>query len=557
MCNGGEHRFEFRAALLVTACLAASGCGDFEAEETTGSLPASASTPTTGGTAVVGVAAGGTTLLPPLAAAALDFEIGGSLYLALNYAEWEDGALVYREAHSLALARDWTLNNGDASLTYHLNASRRWSDGTPVTAADVEFTYDLLADTTLALPLSSSTERLDSLVVLNDSTVTFFFDRPYPGMLFDTGVSIIPAHVYGSFPREEMGGLPGYDASEGGELVVSGPFQLAEWRPTERIVLVRNEAFADPPHLDRIVFRIMPEETTRLAELRTGGIDLSQVNSFLALRDLLTDSAIDVRRVPQRGYDYIAWHPEGHPALADPLVRRALSSALDRDAMVAALDLTGFGEPAYGPYGSLFPALRTRPPETPAYDPARAARLLDEAGWRDADGAGVREREGRRLEIELATTAGNPRREAAVQIVQSQLAEVGVRANIRVEEFQALLGRVIGRNYESALLGWQVGLDPDISMFWADPDGPFNVVGYDSPETRDLIERAQAQATYDGAAEFWREAGNRIAADHPYTFLWFFDFPIAVGPRLRGVQTSALGFGPSMSSWWIPEAHRR
>ncbi len=545
-------------AFLIGASFLGLACGDSAPEEAPADgAPATTTSPTPGGTAVVGVAAGSTTLLPPLAAAALDFDLSGLLYLALNYATWEDGGLVYHEAHPLALARGWTLDEEAASLTYRLDSSRSWSDGQPVTAADVAFTYDLLADTALALPLSSSTERIDSLVVVNDTTVTFFFERSYPGMLFDTGVGIIPEHVYGSVPREEMRGLPGYDDPDGSGLVVSGPFRLASWRPTERIILERNDTFADPPLLDRVVFRVMTEETTRLAELRSGGIDLSQVNSFLAAVDLEADPEIDVRRIPQRGYDYIAWNPNGHPAFGDPRVRRALSTALDREALVAALDLTEFGEPAYGPYGSLFPDLATQAPDTPVFDRERAIRLLEEAGWLDADGDGVREREGLTLEFELATTAGNSRRETAVQMVQSQLAQVGVRANIRVEEFQTLLGRVISRDYESALLGWQVGLDPDISMFWSDPDGPFNVVGYDSPEVRTLIDSAQAQSTYTDAATYWREAGERIASDHPYAFLWFFDMPVAVGARLQGVQISALGFGPAMVRWWIPELLRR
>ena len=202
------------SVLLAVATVAA--CGE----------PEPAGRSATGGTAVVGVGRGATTLLPPLAAAALDFELAGSLYLALNFAVWEDGALRFPEGHPMALARGWTFSSDGSELTYHLDRRHRWSDGEPVIAEDVAFTYGLLRNPELALPLSSTTERMDSVIARDDSTVVFYFDAPYPGMLFDTGVGIIPAHVYASLPPAELTGLPRYQANDSAGLVVSGPFTV-------------------------------------------------------------------------------------------------------------------------------------------------------------------------------------------------------------------------------------------------------------------------------------------------------------------------------------------
>lgn len=533
---------------MLALAVLSFGCGD-DASETRSADPAAT---VSGGTAIVGVSAGATTLLPPLAAAALDFELGGALFLALNHAEWRDGRLEYLAAHPLALARSWTFGSDGASLVYALDTSYHWSDGRPIRAADVVFTYELLSDPELALPLSSATEHLDSVVAVTDSTVAFHFDRPYPGMLFDTGVGIIPLHVYGDVPRVELRGLPLHRDKGEGSLVVSGPFRLESWQPNDRIVLSRNSAGEVQSSLDRVVIRVLPEETTRLAELRGGGLDLAQVSSYRAATELETTDGIRVERIPQRGYDYIAWNPGAHPAFADAQVRRAFSLAIDRKEIIAALDMGEYAEPAHGPYGSLFARLAPPPPDEPGFNPAEARRTLENAGWRDEDGDGVREKGDVRLEFELATTAGNARRESAVQIIQSQLAAVGARAELRLEDFSALLGRVIDRQYESALLGWQVSLDPDISVFWGDPGSPFNVVGYADETARALIDSAQAQSSSDAAAPYWRRAAERIAADHPYAFLWFFDLPVAIGPRLRGVDVSVTGFAGSIYRWWIP-----
>jgi peptide/nickel transport system substrate-binding protein len=354
-----------------------------------------------------------------------------------------------------------------------------------------------------------------------------------------------------------MQGMPGLDPDDASGLVVSGPFGLRTWRPTELIALARNPGSVTPALLDRLVFRLIPDEVARATELRAGGLDAAQINSFRQATRLHREQGIQVHRAPQRGYDYIAWNPVAHSAFGDPQVRRALSLAIDRGTLLRALDMPGYAEPAWGPYGSLFPQLKSDPPDDPMFDPEGARGALEAAGWIDSDGDGFRERGSERLEFELATAAGNERREEAVVMIERQLADIGARATIRLEEFNSLLGRTIGRDYEAVLLGWQVGLDPDIQIFWGDPASPLNVVGYDDPQTRVLIDSARASATATEAAPYWRRAAARIAADYPYAFLWFFDLPTAVGPRLRGVEVGVTGFGQGMHLWWIPTELRR
>lgn len=503
-----------------------------------------------GGTAAVGVPAGATTVLPPLAAAALDFEIGGQLFLGLNYATWEDDGLRYEPGHPMGLARSWRIDG--ATLVYALETARRWSDGRPVRAADVVFTYGLLRDTALALPLSSTAERLDSVVARNDSTVAFHFDRAYPGMLFDTGVGILPSHVYGDLPRESFrGGMPGLEPGRPQAFVASGPLTLSGWEPGDRIELARNPASSPEPLLDRVVIRVLPDAGSRAAALRAGELDLALLDSFRRAARLDEEPELGVGRIPQRGYDYIAWNPGSHPAFSDVRVRRALSLAIDRSAILRALDMQRFAEPAWGPYGSLFDALRAPPPHEPLYDPDGARRLLDTAGWRDADGDGVREREGRDLAFDLRVPVGNERREAAAQIIERQLAAVGARVALRREEFNALFGRAMAREYEAVLLGWQVGLDPDISPFWSEPRSPLNVVGFEDPVVRAAIDSARSRPTAAAAAPYWRRAAARVAAAYPYAFLWFFDLPVAVRSRLRGVDLEVTGWGQGMHRWWL------
>lgn len=533
--------------------------------------------PTRGGTAVVGVPSGANSLLPPLARTSLDGELSRLLFLGLNRARWQPGGLVFPEDHPLDLARGWSFGPDSTTLTYRLEDGIEWSDGHPVTAGDVVFTYRLLANPDAGLPLSYVTRRMDSVSARGDTAVTFHFSRRYPGMLFDSGVGVLPEHVYGDVPPDEfmtMGGRAGRDGAgdtggrepgggsgsrpsagdDGSLLVVTGPFRLAGWSRGERVVLVRNPPAPVSPRLDTLVFRVFPEEATRLTELRSGTVDLARVESFRQAGRLAEREGFEIHRMRRRAYDYIAWNPEGHPAFAQRRVREALSLAVDRRTILAALQMEPFAEPATGPYGPLFPELRVEP-EGPLHDPDRARRLLDAAGWTLSGDGGVRRRDGTDLSFELATPAGSQRRTSAVELIRSQLAEVGVRAQVRTQEFNSLFGRMRAGEYEAALMGWQVGLNPDISQFWYDPDAPLNVVAYDDARVRALMDSALAAATERQARPYWHRAAEAVVADHPYAFLWYFDILYASTPRLRGVETSVVGFTTNAHEWWVrPES---
>lgn len=512
-----------------------------------------------GGTAAVGVTGDASTVLPPLARTSLDQEVGSLLFPGLQRTVWSDSGLAYVGGDSVALAESWRFGPDSTSLTYRLADGRAWSDGEPLTAEDVVFTYRLLADPDAALPLAYVTEEIDSVAAHGDTAVTFHFARRYPGMLFDTGVGILPEHVYGGIPPARFARVAGASAGGGdtaaagrGARVASGPFRLAEWRRGDRMVLVRNEGAPVPARLDTLVFRVLPEEATRLAELRTGGLEMARVEAFGEAAELRERSGFGVQAVPDRAYDYVAWNPSGHPAFGDVQVRRALSLALDRREMLAALQMTPYAEPARGPYGPLFPDLAAALPET-GRDRERARRLLDEAGWTLPQDADVRRRGGERLAFDLLVPSGSDRRTAAAVMIQDQLAEVGAEVRIRTREFNALFGRVRAGDYQAALLGWQVGLNPDISPFWYDPAAPLNVVGFDSPRVRALMDSALAAPTADAAARHWRRAGRAIAEAHPYAFLWYFDLLWGVAPRLRGVDVGVTGFADGAGRWWLAD----
>jgi peptide/nickel transport system substrate-binding protein len=544
--------------LLAAALLALAACGGDRAPERTAPQKTAApgGAPERGGTAVVVELGDMIAPMPLVAPTAFDGDLVDVMYMALTRAAWRDGRVVYLTSHDspMALAYHWEYVGADsAAIRYRMRQGLRWSDGAPITARDVAWTYRMLADTQVASPRLEDVAQIDSVVAENDHAVTFHFKRRYPEMLFASGMAIAPRHVY---EAAGAGGIQGHasltDPARG--LVVSGPFKIGAWQRGAAITLVPNPAFTPRPHLDRVVIRIIPEATTRLVELRNGTAQFVRGIAYDAVPQVRQAGGWRLEREKARFWEYLGYNPSAHPAFADPQVRRALGMALDVPGIIRALGMEEFTTPAAGPYSPIFRDLydprRMRPL---AFDSAGAARLLDERGWRDADGDGVREKDGKPLRFTLLTNAGNARRNDVTQIVQQQWKRVGVDARLRQMETTTFLSSVQDRKFEAALGSWQVALSPDITGAFR-AGGPHNVVSYDSPEATRMMDQALAQPTPETANPLWRAAAERIVQDQPYTWLYFYDQLTAVSDRLRGVRVDTYGAYQNLWEWWIPRA---
>ena len=505
-------------------------------------------------TLVIGVDTDIATLLPVVEQSLLDGEVNDMLYLGLNSARWENGALEYI-VDDLSLAERWEFSSDSKALTYYLRSEAVWSDGQPVRAADVVFTYEVIRRPEVASPFGDSWESLDSVVALDERRVTFFFDRQHPRMLFQTGVGIIPAHIFES-SAEDKASLVSHPTviDPGGNLVVNGPFQVAEWRPGERLVLVPNpRAFTASPRVERVVFRIIPEEVTRLIELKNGDLDVINPLDLEAAQQFQGDGDVRIETIEQRFYDYVAWNGAKFEAFNDPEVRRALSLAIDREAILEGIGITAYTTPAGGPYPPIFRKLTDASIKHDPYLPDSARAILAERGWIDNDGDGVLDREGRPFRFTLLTRANQNRRVSAAQMIQAQFSEIGIDMEIQLLEFNALLDIMFeSRDFEAVLLGWGVGLDPGylVGIFWP-PDALYNITGYASPVVDSLIALAEAAPTEDGAAPHWQAVARQIARDRPYAFLWFFDDLVAVSSRVHNTRIDTYGGYQNLYEWTL------
>jgi peptide/nickel transport system substrate-binding protein len=494
-------------------------------------------------------------LLFPLAGRSdLEAELDKLLYLGLNSARWQDGR-VDHTIDELSLAEGWRFGPDSTTITYDLRSDAFWSDGHQIDAGDVVFTYELMRRLGPDFPYSEYYREIDSVQAVDTRLVRFHFARRYPQMLLHSGYSIVPEHVYRDYEptREALARHPG-QRSPGDSLVVSGPYFVAQRRPGERLVLQENPRFAGDVDIPTVVFRFIPEAATRVVELQNGSVDVINPAPAAMLRRLAQDERLSLEPRGARFYDYVAWNGARFEPFADPEIRRALSLAIDRQAILDGLQLSDYATPAAGPFPPIFSRATGEPPQADPYAPDSARAILADLGWRDTDDDGIIDRDGVSFRFTLLTSPGSGLlRSSVAEILQARLAQVGVGAEIRQLESSTLNELVYfdsTRQFEAALVGWRTALDGTHveDQFWP-PDAQYNITGYSNAAIDTLIPLALGAATQDQSAGYWNDAARVIAADRPYLFLWFYGEAVALTSRISNTRIDTYSVYQNLYQW--------
>jgi peptide/nickel transport system substrate-binding protein len=440
-----------------------------------------------------------------------------------------------------------------------MRAEATWSDGEPITAKDVVFTYDLMLRPETGFPYSDYVALLDSVKAIEAYRVTFYFKRRHPLMLLQSGWSIIPEHVYRDHSADgtTLAAHPALRAPAD-NLVVSGPFRVSEWLPDERLVLERSEsAYTGRSILDRVVFRFVPEATTRVVELQNGSVDVINPVPTSTLTSLAKDPRFQLAARGARFYDFIAWNGTRFAPFADPQVREALSLAIDRQAILEGMHVDAYATPAAGPYPPIFRHLYDTTVQPDPYAPDSARAILQRLGWVDADGDGILERGSQTLRFTLLTNSGSRglMRSSAAEIIQAQLTRIGIAVDVRLLENSTLIDYVFSdttRKFQAAIVGWRVALNPEYvrDQFW--PRGaPYNITAYESDATDSLIPLALAARNAADAAAYWRAVARAIARDRPYAFLWFYDEVVGLNGRVKDARIDTYSVYQNLHHWRV------
>lgn len=442
------------------------------------------------------------------------------------------------------LARSWESSEDGRVITMQLRDDIRWHDGVPTTAADVAFSFDRFRDPALGYPDVGAMRQIESVEATGPYEVRFTFKRAYLDQLANLRRVIMPKHLLDAIPSANMESAPFNRAPVG-----NGPFRFVRWKQAEEIVFEANPDFpGGRPPLDRVVFRIIPDQTAIETAFRAGEIDVIERIRPDQVAKLRRDPACRVYTYPARGYQFIGWNLR-NPLFADARVRRAMTFAIDRQRIVDAL-VYGEGTVTAHPIMSESPFHADDIPPHP-YDPAEARRLLAEAGWSDTDGDGVLDRDGKPFRFELVTNLGNRLREDTLVMIQDDLAKVGVQAVPRMREWNVFLDEVQAKDFDAYHMAWvQDFIVSPYDIFHSGAiDGKYNSGSYSNPEVDSLIDRGLLARTAEEAAPIWHRYQAVLHEDQPYTILFELDYSMGAAPGLSGIEVDARGWLLTVDRW--------
>lgn len=449
------------------------------------------------------------------------------------------------------LAQSWRMI-GDTAVLFRLRRDVRWHDGRRTSAHDVAFTFERIKNEATASPHVEQFANWLRAQVVDSFTIRFSI-KPHVEPIFAwTQMAIMPRHLLDSIPPARL-----RQAAFNKHPIGNGPFRFASQRANDRWVFEANRSFpaglGGRPRLDRVIWRIVPDNTAQIAEIRTGQVDLIIGPRAENLQALEADPNLRVIIRPSNRYNMVLWNGK-REALSDARVRRALTLAMNRREMLQVLR-RGYGTLAASPIPPYHWAFDRSLPPLP-FDTVQAKRLLAAAGWTDRNRDGVRENAaGRPLELELEVVANNQFNRDIGEMVRAQLARVGVQVNVRPIDFAVMLQDITSpsRKFDAAYLQ----LSTDLVLNFHDAfhsstlDNAFHATSYRNPEVDRILDRAAVTADRKAATALWKRFQRIIRDDQPMTFLWWSPDLIVVSKRLQGVQMDVRGALLTLPRWYV------
>ena len=451
------------------------------------------------------------------------------------------------------VAESWELSDDRASVTFHLRPGVRWHDGRPVTADDVVFSVNKVREPAVENRVwAPLLKGLVSVEALDATTVQARYAEATPDFLEAWRLPLLPRHLAGadedlltgSFARHPIG---------------CGPFRFVAYRPGMEIVLDANDDYWDGrPAIDRLVFKIYADQRTAYQALLTGDVEIVTVTSALweEARDAPDAERFEAFAYAMLSVWTIMWNQDGsNPFFNDPRVRRAMVLALDRSPFIASV-VRGLARPGATTYHP--DTVWASPDVGPwPHDPKLASRLLDEAGWRDGDGDGVRERNGVPFRFSMMVPASTQQLSDHIAVwLQQSWAEIGVEAEIDKLEWQAFRERRNDGRFQAATFSLTFTASPDHFDLYhstAREDG-YNFYGLSDPLIDRLVEDGRGTFDLDERRAIYRRLQERLHELEPLTCLFYFSSPVLHDRRLQGVVASPLDYwrttrGPRVWRW--------
>lgn len=444
-----------------------------------------------------------------------------------------------------------------------------WSDGEPITAHDVEFSFKVIMSSQVPVPaMRQGTDQLRAVKAYDDHTLVYFHQFPRATNVWNLNFYVIPKHIYAdSIAEDPTLRNSQYHIEQEKSPVLGGPYVIEKRQRGSEVLLARRENYymhngeqvREKPYFAKVRHRVIEDTNTQLAALKTGDVDEALIGAE-QWRTQTSGKDFYRNNTKVRGAEwtffYFGWNLKT-PYFDDVRVRRALAYTMNYE--------EALGDLCYGLYpqchGIYHPESWMYPKDpAPLYtqDLDKAEDLLDEAGWDDSDGDGIRDKEvnGRLVPFEFSLMVSNkPDRIALCNLLREDLESIGILCNITPLEAAVFQERTFKKNFEAFFSGWGAGADPytNRNIFGTDQDR--NYGSYSNPEVDRLFDEGEVEFDREKRAAIYGKIHNLVYADQPYLFLYTRSSFYGFNKRLRGYRFSPRGpfsYGPGLGSVWVP-----
>jgi len=498
------------------------------------------------------------------------------IFESLFEPDWDDPTVL--RPH---LAQGFEWNDDHRTLVVTLRPDIRFSDGRPLTADDVAFTFDWIHEPTTDARSAVPLDFIERTDVIDPHTVRFTLNRPHWKALEWIGrVPILPHHVYGDpqadipvrkpdqglndSPTGHRNAAPDPRDSQPGRRdpdhpIGTGPYVFDHWTVGQEIVLHRNDGYwGRKPDIARHVFRFIRNDLAAMQALQAHRIDV-MIPSPEQFAQASTDSsfAAEHRAVAYPScwapYMFIVWNLR-QPMFADRRVRLAMTYLVDRRTVVDRF-MEGQGRVVTGPFCAdgpqADPSIRPWP-----YDPARGAALLDETGWIDTDGDGIRDRDGRPLRFRYSYPAGYALYEQTAKLFKDAAARIGVDVVPDPYEWSVFFDRLRAGRFDAATMGWagEYETDPYDKFHSTQIAGGNNFGAFSNPQVDTILEAARIAWDPTERNALYHRLHRILHDEQPYTFLFTRPVFRFVDKRIRNVIVHRRGLNPL--EWTVEGMHR-
>lgn len=474
----------------------------------------------------------------------------------------------------------WEISEDGRQITFTIREDAVWSDGTPITSQDVKFTYEAINSPAVETTRKNWWDNLESIEIIDDKTLTFNYKQEDCSVWTQLTVRILPSHKFAADFSDFMEN-PFFSNPD----VFGGAFMLDEWAKDEFIRFTANPTyFNGEPNIKTLVYRIMPDAAVRKQALMAGEIDYLnitpndieelQTNENIAFYtssnntwfNFVFNLADPANPQPGRDEEGNLIEQTPNPFFGDVRVRKAIAMGWNHDDAVSFV-----GEGAQRIIGTVTPAIPwayASHIEPYPFDPEAAAALLDEAGWTDSDGDGVREcngcmyaEAGTPFEFQLDVPNSAEHYINTSQVIQDQLSQLGIKVNLNLQEFPSMASeRLYPQIFDAFLVNFTwTQPDPQVltNIFLSSSNdtltGSLNLASYVDAEMDDLLARAGSVpgCAVEERAPLYYEIQQKIHDEVISDFISDGVVVIAANKRLQNFELGILGLSNPIEQWTL------